>query len=451
MNYALDRNVDPTDEAALPDSPAAERKSALVITGLFFGLLLGGAALVPLDSGAVAAGTVTVSGNRQAVQHREGGIVSRLAVSEGQSVRKGQVLLVIASGELAANERGMTAEYYGLLAQRERLRAERDGLNAIPVPPEFSTLTPAERPAAELALSEQRRIFSARGGSIGAQQGVLMQRRRQNQEQVLGIDQQVTSNREQRRLLEDELAGMRALEKRGFASTNRIRQLERAAASLDGDFGEFKARQAQVREQTGEVSMQAVTLERNRIEEASTELRSVNLRLDEVVPKLREAREQLARAEVRAPANGRVVGLKAYTVGGVVGAGELLMEIVPQDRALVIDARVSPQDADDIAPGQHAQVQFPALQERNMPRLDGTIAKLSADSFADERTGERYFRAEIRIPESELQKIRQMPGRSAAIQSGLVADVVIPLRKRSALEYLLEPITRSIWLAGRQD
>ncbi|MBA4094800.1 MAG: HlyD family type I secretion periplasmic adaptor subunit, partial [Candidatus Accumulibacter sp.] len=237
----------PAAAPALADSPAPEKKAAVIIAGLFFIVLLGGAAIIPLDSGAIATGTVIVSGRRQAVQHKEGGIVSRLLAQEGRRVRKGDPLLIIASTDIAASERGVTAEVLTLLAQRERLKAERDGLPTMAAPVEYAAMAPRERALAEQALREQRRIFDAKRGSISAQQDVLVQRRRQNREQVVGIDRQMISNREQRRLLEDELRGMRELEKKGFAATNRIRALERNAAALDGEYGAYQARRSEVR------------------------------------------------------------------------------------------------------------------------------------------------------------------------------------------------------------
>lgn len=433
------------------DSPAADRRLAIIVGGLFFVLLLGWSSLVPLDSGVVASGTVTVAGNRQSVQHRDGGIVSGLYVRDGALVRQGQVLLSISANELEATERGLAAETYALLAQRQRLVAERDGLSEMTPPPEFAALTGANRILADEALAGQRRQFRARSGLIGAQQGVLSQRSRQNDEQITGLQRQREANREQRRLLEDELKGMREIQAKGFASINRIRALERSLAALDGDYGALSAQIARSGEAIGEVSMQSIAIDRGLVEQASDQLKDVNLRLDQNRPKLAVAKAQLARAQVRAPASGRVVGLAVFTVGGVVGPGQLLMEIVPQDRELIVSAMISPRDADDVTVGQTAQVRFTALQERSLPILRGTVTRLSADSLTDARTGESFFRAEIRVPATELAKAQAVrPGRTV-IHAGLPADIFIALRKRSALAYLVEPLTQSLWRAGRED
>lgn len=433
------------------DDPRSEKRLAAIVAGLFFIVFLGWAAFVPLDSGAIATGTVAVSGNRQAVQHRDGGIVSALHVREGQIVRKGQVLLSISANEIEATERGLAAETYALIAQRQRLIAERDGLGAMARPAEFTALTGDDAKLAEDAWQGQVRLSAARRNAKGAQHGVLSQRSRQADEQIAGYERQLAANREQRALLADEIKGMKQIEAKGWAATNRIRALERAAAQLDGEYGALGAQIARAREGIGEVSMQSVSIDRDTIQEVSEQLRDVNVRLDENRPKLAAARAQLARTQVRAPASGKVVGLKVFTVGGVVAAGEVLMEIVPQDRELVIQAVVSPRDADDLFVGQNAQVRFTAIQERNLPILEGRISRVSADSFTDERSGEHFFRAEVRVPEGELARVRAVrPGKSI-IQAGLPAEVLVPLRKRTALGYLLEPLTQSLWLAGREE
>jgi HlyD family secretion protein len=237
---------------------------------------------------------------------------------------------------------------------------------------------------------------------------------------------------------------------KGFVSINRIRAMERAAAELDGNYGSYRADVAQSSEAIGETRMQIVALDKQQMEEVATQLRDVQIRLDEIQPKLVAAREQLDRSTVRAPAGGRVVGLKVFTVGGVAAAGQTLMEIVPQDRALVIEGKAAPTDADDLRPGMATQVRFSALQERNMPILMGRISKISADSFEDERTGAHFFRIEVIVPPAELAKLRLIRS-DGGLRAGLPVEIMIPLRKRTALTYLTEPLTQSLWIAGREN
>jgi HlyD family secretion protein len=196
--------------------------------------------------------------------------------------------------------------------------------------------------------------------------------------------------------------------------------------------------------------MQSVTIRSEALEQIATELRDTQSRLSEVLPKLVATREQLQRAQVRAPASGQVVGLTVFTVGGVVAPGQTLMEIVPDNKNLVIQAQIGPADADDVYPGQKAQIRFLSVNDRTLPLLSGKVRTISADSFKDEKSGQSYFRAEVEVPQSELNQVRGAIGRGS-VRPGLPVDVVLNVRPRTALQYLLEPLTRSFWRSLREQ
>ncbi len=437
------------DDDKFNDSSGPAVRVGAIIAGLFFIGVLGWAAFIPLDAGAIATGTVAVSGNRQTVQHREGGILTRLDVVEGQAVKKGQALAEISASEVVATERSLTGEVVALLALRARLLAERDSRSQVTAPDEYQNLSAEDQSLATDALQGQRLLFAARRNSMNAERGVLNQRIGQHSQQISGVRSQITSNRRQQELIAQELDGLRGLIDRGFVSMNRVRAIERNAAQLEGDFGSYHADIARTQQAAGETRMQILSLERQMAEGVATDLRETQIRLAELQPRLISAREQLKRSTVRAPAAGRVVGLAVFTVGGVIAPGERLMEIVPQDRALVIDGKVSPTDADDLYVGMETQIRFSALQQRNLPILKGKISKVSADGFEDPRTGERYFKIEVIVAPAEIAKIRQVRG-DIGLRAGLPAEVMIPLRKRTALAYLIEPLTQTLWRAGRE-
>ncbi|MBR0551006.1 HlyD family type I secretion periplasmic adaptor subunit [Stakelama marina] len=432
------------------DGLRREIKIGGAIAGAFFIGILGWAAVTPLDAGAHAAGVVAVSGSRQAVQHREGGIITRLDVAEGDFVEKGDPLLEVSASDVLADERAMTSEVIALLTQRARLVAERDRRMRVSEPAEFAALTGPDKALAEEALTGQRRVFEARRKALRTQREVLGQRINQYDQQIGGYSYQMTSNREQQRLMGEELDGLRTLLPKGFVAVNRVRALERGAAQLDGQYGAFQSEIARVREAIGEARLQITALDKQMMQEVTEQLREVEVRLDEVQPRLKAVREKLARSTVRAPATGRVVGLRVFTVGGVIGAGEKLMEIVPRDRNLVIEAKASPSDADDLMQGMETQIRFSGLHERNLPMLKGRIGKVSADSMEDERTGTPYFAIEVIVPPDQVSILRQIRGGNV-LKAGLPAEVMVPLRKRTALSYLLEPITQTLWLAGRES
>jgi HlyD family type I secretion membrane fusion protein len=440
----------PAAPGGLTDDPRFELRLGAGVAIAFFVLFLGWAALTRLDAGAYAHGVIAVAGNRQAVQHREGGMVSAIHVTEGQSVAKGQVLVEIAAGDLRANERAMTGEVFTLLAQRGRLDAERRHAASFSAPVEFAALAPDDQGIAAEAMTLQRQQFSARRQAIEAQRGVLAQRVSQLSEQITGYQRQLDANAEQQRLIGEELDGMRKLAAQGYAPVNRVRALERTEAALNGEDGSYRAQIARSGEAIGETRMQLLSLDRQMIEEVTSQLRDVEVRLGELQPKLSALREQMARAIVRAPASGKVVGLKVFTVGGVVAAGDVLMEIVPQNRDLVIQAMVAPNDADDLKVGQETQIRFTSLHERDLPILKGRLTELSADSFVDEKSGQRFFRAEVSVPQAEMERIRKVRGQKTGLQAGLPVEVLVPLQKRTALDYLLEPLLQTFWRSGRE-
>jgi HlyD family type I secretion membrane fusion protein len=437
------------EQIATAASPRREIRRGLLTAGAFFGLILGAAALIPLHAGAMAQGIVAVSGSRQLVQHREGGILAELDVGEGQLVRAGQQLALVSQSSLTADERSLSGEVITLLAQRERLKAQISGLSNFAEPTEFANLSKDDRLLADEAMRGQRQVLRAQRESLIAQRGVLGQRAGQSQSMIGAAQYQATANREQRRLIGEELDGLVDLAGRGFVSKTRVRELERAAAQLDGEYGALTSEMARSRQSIGESQMQAVSLGSQQVADSAGQMREVQVRLAELQPRLIAAREQLARATVRAPTEGHVVDLKVHTVGGVISPGETLMQIVPDNRELVIQAKMLPNDADSIRIGMISQVRFSSLHDRNLPALEGKISKVSADALEDERTGMRYFTIEVVVPASELDKIRSTHGESA-IRAGIPAEVLIPLKKRSALSYLLDPIFSTFWKSGRE-
>ena len=355
-------------------------------------IFLGWAALAPLDAGAYAQGQIAISGNRQAVQHREGGVVSALLVAEGDTVRSGQVLLQLSSGELKAIERGVSSQVLALIAQRARLVAERDRLGSIPPPPEFANLLVEDQPLARESLRIQQQQFVARRTGRTTETGVLGQRVAQLNEQIAGYEGQIVANVEQQRLIQEELAGMRSLAEQGFAPLTRVRALERTAAQLAGELGSLRAQIAQSREAVGEARLQMSGVSTRMNEDVADQLRQIDVQLNELKPRMAELRAQIARNEVRAPASGEVVGLTIFTQGGVIQAGQTLMEIVPRDASQVIVAQIAPNDVDNLRIGQTTEVRFPGLRERNPPIIRGRVTRISADSFTVQETGARYFR-----------------------------------------------------------
>jgi len=440
----------PVGPEASAGDPDREIRLGTIIALLFFVLFLGWAALMPLDAGVHAAGTIAVAGNRQSVQHRDGGVITAIHVREGQHVRAGQVLIELSAPELRASERALTSDYLTLLAQRARLLAERTGQRDFAPPAEFASLSPADREIAAQVMQLQRSEMHARSGSISAQQSVLGQRAGQLVQQQSGYTSQRESLIEQQRLIGEELEGLKSIAAKGFASMNRVRELERAQAQLKGQQAAMESEYARAGEGIGETKMQSLSVSRERLEQIESDLKDTQSKLSETLPKLVATREQLQHSLVRAPATGQVVGLQVFTVGGVVAAGQKLMDIVPDGRELLIQAQLQPSDADDAYQGQTAQIRFLSVHNRTLPLFSGTVRTVSADSFTDEKTGRSYFRVEIIVPEAELNRVRSVLG-NGELRPGLPVEAVLTVRKRTALQYLIEPLTGAMWRSGHED
>lgn len=428
---------------AASDNPERDIRLGLIIAGLFFIVFLGWAAFARLDAAALAQGRLTVSGQRQTIQHREGGVVAQILVKEGAQVRKGQVLIRLAGSDVRAQERAMSAQAIGLLAQRARLQAEQSGRGAIIPPPEFAALTGEDRAAAAEAMRIQQAQMRTRAAVLSAQRGALGQRSAQANSQGQGYGSQLAAINEQLRLIEDELSGMRSAAEKGFVSKNRIRQLERARADLIGQRGQYSATIAQSRGSASESRLQALEALSNYQERIASDLRDVETSLNDLLPRLSAAKDLLDRIDIRAPVDGSVVGLTVFTPGGVIEPGQKLMDIVPNRAPLTIEARLSVADGDDVRLGQKAFVRFDTLHDRSLPPLNGKVSRVSADAFTDEKTGASYYTAEISVPLSELEAIERRHGK-AAVRAGIPVTVTIPIRKRTALQYMFEPLTSSL-------
>ena len=436
------------DEA--PDDPRRDVRVGIIVAGLFFVLFLGWAAFAPLDAAAYAQGQLVVSGQRQSVQHRDGGVVAAIKVAEGRKVNKGDLLIELAGAEVRAQERALAAQMINYQAQRARLEAELSGAGAIKWPAEFGTATGAHRAEVDEAMRVQSNEFRARRSSLAAQSQVLGQQSAQANQSATGYQSKMVSSAEQERLIQAEIDALRPAAEKGFVSQSRMRALERAKADLKGQRGQYQANVAEARASASGGRLRQIEAQNAYRERASAELREVEFALGELMPKYRAARDQLERLRIRAPVSGTVIGLSIFTVGGVIAPGQTLMDIVPEKADLVVSAKVGLGDADDLRVGQEAQVKFLGLHERAMPIIMGKVTRLSADSLVDEKSGEAFYTAEVRVPADQMQQIKQFRGKQFEFRAGAPVAVLVPLRKRTALQYALEPLADTMWTAFRE-
>ncbi len=429
------------------DSPDKDVRNGLMVLFAFFGVFLGWAALCRVDAAVYAHGQVVVSGNRQQVQNKTGGVVRKLLVHEGQVVQKGQVLLELAGDESQASTQSYKAQFISLKAQEARLLAEQAGRSTFAEPTEFKTYTGQDRQLANAAMQVQRQAMAARTSSLHAQLLVLAQQGAQSRESIRGMQERIDANVKQQQLTNEELSGVKSLNEKGYAPKTRVRSLESDLAGLVGDNGNLHASIAQANATIGESQMRALTLRHQNEQDIVTDLRDTQTKLADVLPQLGAAQTEFDRTEVRAPVTGKVMGLTAFTEGGVITPGEKIMDIVPDNEPLVIDAMVTPQDGDDVHAGQTAQVRFTSMHERDIPQLNGKVLDMSGDSFQDQKTGAQYFKARVEVSADSLAELARVRGTSVTtiLRPGLPAEVVLPLKKRTVLSYLVEPLGETFW------
>lgn len=432
----------PADRIHLDDSPSHALRIGIAISVLFFVILGGWAAIARLDAAAAGEGQVTVSGNRQTVQHRDGGIVEQLLVREGQHVKAGQVLIRLHGAEVAATERALASSVIDLEAQRARLEAEIRG-GPIQWPANFRTMTGDDRALADRAMALQQAQIGARSNSLASNRAVLRQQEAEVARQSAGYTAQSRASAEQRESLQQQLASTRRLADEGYVSRNSVRALERAVQQLEGQDAEYASRAAAAREQIGQTRQQVIQTSRKYVEDSATTLRDTQFQLDEVLPKWLAAKEQLERTIIRAPVAGRVVGLHVFSVGGVIQGGQPLLDIVPDAAPLIVKANFQPGDVDGVYEGRQAEVKFLSLHERDLPILLGTVRNVSADSLRDETTGHPYFSAEIVVPQSQIDMLKTVRGEDTGIRPGVPVSVLVKLRRRTALQYLLDPLAEA--------
>jgi HlyD family secretion protein len=412
---------------ALSDAPRSEITLGLGALFAFFGLFLGWAAFAPLDAAVVAPGVIVVSGSRQTLQHQDGGVVSRLLVDEGKRVQQGDILIELNAPEVTARKQALLSQQLDLQMQRESLMAEAEGRQTLNKPEDWKNLPIEDRTMADIAFARQNTAANARLAAL-ARQGAGL--RAGVNARVAGYRDEIAAVDRQKTLLADELDGVRTLTEKGLAPATRLRSLERSLAELDG-------RRAQLRAQIAEAD-----------EDRAAQIRDIEAKLATLSPQLAGARSQLERTLMRAPVSGAVVGLTVHTVGGVITPGQRVLDIVPDGQALIVEAQVKPDDADDLKAGQTAEVRVTAFHGRDMPIVKGRLKQVSADRFTDQQTGRAYFTAQVEVPPNELKRMASDGKRQ--LRAGLSAEIMVPTRKRTALEYLLEPLNQTLWRSFRE-
>jgi HlyD family type I secretion membrane fusion protein len=397
----------------------------------------------PLAGAAIATGQVVVQSYRKTIQHLEGGIVREIAVDDGDVVRPGQLLVRLDETKPRTTLDSLQGRYLASRAQAARLVAERDEAAAIAFPDEL--LQSANAAAAE-AMIGQRKIFEARRTWVAGQVAILKQQISQLSEEIAALQQQVESEVRQTGLIKEEMEGVEALVNKGLERKARLLALQRTAEEIGARRSDHVGQIARARQKIGEAELQITDLQNKRVDEIMRDLRSTQDDLFDLKERIVAARDVLERTVVRAPMGGVIVNRRIHTLGGVVSAGDALLEIVPQTEELIIEAHVRMDDIDQVRPGLPVQVRLTAYKQRWTPTVEGTVRTVSADRLQDTRSGDAFFIARVGVDPASLAKLPNVE-----LYPGMPADVLIITQPRTALDYMLLPITASLAHAFREQ
>ncbi len=419
------------------------RRRGWAVIIVFIGGFLVWAANTRLDSAAIALGVVGVESSRKTIQHLEGGIIMDILVTEGSVIEAGQILVQFDDTYAWTHLDLSQGRYDAALALQARLMAEREGRKDIAFPD--ALLRQADDPNIHEMMTGQKDIFQARRAKIANEESILRERIEKHRREIVGLRAQMAAGMEHLRLLEDEIATVETMLKKGVASKSLLLAQKRQAADRAGEVGDYRARIARTEKSITEVQLQLTIPKTKNRNEVAEELQEVQGRLADLQEIIYAAEDVVWRTSVRAPQSGTVVDLQVHTTGGVVQPGERLLDIVPDQDRLIIDARVDPRDINTVYEGMPARVRLTAFSARTTPLLEGTVTSVSADRVTDPVTGQSYFTARV-VPAAETQVFDV-----STLKPGMQAEVFLVTAARTALDYLLEPITRSFARAGREQ
>ena len=429
-----------------PVDPMLERRMRrpMIVGGLIILVLVIGlglwASFSSLSTGVTAVGEVRVEMNKKTVRHRETGTIRQVLVQEGQRVRAGQPLILYSDIEARAAYDVLQNQADMYEAQVARFSAEALGRPSVTYPAEL--LSRVSDPRVAGMIRDQDVLFTTRLQLFQSQNAVLAQRMEQLQSQVEGQKTQVVSVDEQIRLTADEMSGYQTLYDKGFAPKPLILRYQRSIADLQGRKGSLTSDLARMHQQMGETQMQVAANRDTRQSQAAEGLRDAQSHLADIAPRLTAAKETLDQTVVRAPVDGYVLNLTQFTPGGVTGAGETLMEIVPADAPIIVAAQIPPQDINKVHTGMDAQVRFTGLNQRWNSPLAAKVIMVSADKMVNDKANPpvAYYRADLRIDPQELTKLKK----NTQITPGMPAQAMLVSGKRTVMGSLISPITDTL-------
>ncbi len=402
------------------------------------------ASTAQLASATVAHGVFVATGTNKTIQHLEGGIINEILVAEGEKVEPGQPLVRLDAERVGAELRRHELQHRTLAATIARLSAEQSGAADVNFPPEL--LETDNDLEFQGIIASQRNLFKARRAKHRDEINIQNRRVSAIEEEIGGLKAQKAAAEDQLELLDKELAVNEGLMEKGLARLTNVLQLRRAAVKLKGDIGQFTSNIGQGRQRILETEAEVLSIKSRHAQEMADQYREARTKLDDAAERLKTARDIDRRLTITAPVRGIVIKLHYHTAGGVVSPGEKIMDILPTDEKLLVEAFVRPQDIDQVRQGLAADLRLSALDQRTTPVLFGEVNYVSADTIEGKQPGEHYYIARINIPEDQLERIKNVE-----ISPGMPAEVYIKTGARTLVQYIVRPVTNSFSRAFREQ
>lgn len=435
MSVFKTTDVEQLDIVQFADDRPIRRLGYFLII-LVFGCLGTWSFLAPLSSAVLATGNVTVEGYRKTVQHLEGGIVKALHVRDGDNVKKGQVLAELDDTSSKAQLETLRGQLFSALAREARLIAERDGKETITYPDELKNASNEGRVQEDIRV--QNKSFIVRKHSRNGEIAILKEQRQQLLAKIEGIKAQRTSRSTLSASLDKELVDFRAMLKEGYVEKQKVNELERRLAESEGDKGDFVANIATAQTQISEISLKILQIEKVFQREVVEELSKVQTELSELHEKTQWLADTVERTTIKAPESGMVLGLTVHTIGAVIPPGGHLLDIVPQQEKLIVEAQISPIDIDRVHIGQKTEIRFSAFKSAKTLKIDGKLLSVSADKLTDEENKISYYLGRVEVDKVGLEDLRK---NGLVLVPGMPAEVLINTGDRTFIEYLMKPIS----------
>ncbi|MDE8755340.1 HlyD family type I secretion periplasmic adaptor subunit [Pectobacterium polaris] len=431
------------NQTARSDEKRAVRLGWLLVLAGFGGFLLW-ALFAPLDKGVMVNGSVVISGNRKVVQHNQGGIVDKIQVKDGDRVEAGQILLTLNEVDARSASEGLDGQYLQLVAREGRLLAEQQRLSDMVMTPRLQPL--AEKPEMRVITALQRDLLHSRQQSFKLE-AEGMRSSIAGMEASLSAQRQVMSSKQkQRETLEQQLQGLRSLAAENYVPRNKMLENERLLAQLNGDIAQLAGDINRTRRDIEQQTLLIAQRQQEYDKEVNSELADVRALLSDVGSKKEKADFNLANIQMRAPVSGTVVGLKVFTEGGVIAPGQTLLEIVPDDQPLFVDARLPVELVDKVWPGLSVELQFVAFNQSTTPRVAGTVELLSADRLLDERDGSPYYSLRVQVDEAGKRALEGLE-----VKPGMPVQGFVRTGERSFVNYLFKPLMDRLHLALTEE